>query len=251
MSERSWRTETKPFARRKQRAPDLKVKTQDMKADIVFLEEPKFENFGYKKDGSEDIRFWTSVGYLGGNALCSMYNRDEKKKYEVPAQVGEVYTLWFSNTIKQGVANIWPDEDILLSGKSVQIGRHVIEGGPFGAYLGYSVAEIEGNSALIERIFERHHEMEDAGPPDEDELEEVKAGNQDLEVAYQLVSTSLQALTNMSFPQIQNFLNNRRSSGLMKSELSASEVANYCVSKDSKKFEIVADGDVKSLVLKS
>lgn len=242
----AWRGSTQAWSG-KARAPDLKIQYPTNIADVVILSEPEMRNFGTRPDGSPDDRYYIKIGYLSGNALAGMYNREEKKKYEVPAEVGDIYTLWMGKSLIQALVNIWPDEDEPMIGKVVKVGRIKVTGGRFGGYLGYTAEELTVYStALVDGLFEKVSE-EDA--KELDEPQKIEAGNEDLEIAFQLVNTSLQALSTMSYPQLENFLNSRRAAGLMKIELSAQEVANYCVSKDPAKFGIEVDGDSKSLVL--
>lgn len=243
----AWRGSTQAWSG-KARAPDLKVQYPGNTADVVLLSEPLMQNFGTKADGSPDERYRITVGYLEGNALAGMYNKEEKKKYEVTAEIGNIYTLWMGKSLIQALVNIWPDEDEPMIGKVIRVGRVKVVGGRFGGFLGYTAEELTAyNTALVDRMFEKASEEE---AKELDEPQKIEAGNEDLEIAFQLVNTSLQALSTMSYPQLENFLNSRRAAGLMRVELSAQEVANYCVSKDPAKFGIEVDGDSRSLVLK-
>lgn len=244
----AWRGSTQAWSG-KARAPDLKIQYPTNTADVVMLSEPEMRNFGTRPDGSPDDRYYIKIGYLGGNALAGMYNKEEKKKYEVPAEIGDIYTLWMGKSLIQAIVNIWPDEDEPMVGKVIKVGRVKVTGGRFGGFLGYTAEEISVyNTGLVDRLFEKLTGEEAAAELDEPAAGDT--GSEDLEIAFQLVSTSLQALSSMSYAQMDNFLKSRKSAGLMKIDLSAQEVANYCVTKDPTKFEIVAEGDTRSLVLK-
>jgi len=231
------------------RPPDLKIQYPGNTADVVIIDEPVMQSFGTRTDGSPDERFHLKVGYLDGvNALAGMYDREKKEKYEVSAEIGTLYTLWMGKSLIQALVNLWPDEDEPMVGKVIRVGRVKVVGGRFGGFLGYTAEELTAyNTALVDRLFEIASAEESK---ELDEPEKIEAGSEDLEIAFQLVNTSLQALGEMSYPQLENFLKSRRSAGLMKIELNAQEVANYCVSKDPAKFEIAVDGESKSLVLK-
>lgn len=73
-----------------------------MKAQVEIIEEPVTQLFGKKtlRDGREvdDIRARVKVIYLGGSARSK--RRDEP---ELPARIGDEYTLWLGATLKGAI----------------------------------------------------------------------------------------------------------------------------------------------------
>jgi len=73
-----------------------------MTAQVEIIEEPATQNFGRKtlRDGTEvdDIRARVRVTYLGGSARSK--RRDEP---ELPARIGDEYTLWLGATLKGAI----------------------------------------------------------------------------------------------------------------------------------------------------
>jgi len=243
MSE-NWRSETKPWdsGSRKIYNP-LKIPESVNSADVVILTEPKQIKTMYGDN------FNINVGYLGGNAIYQVKDSDGKKT-EHQAETGGIYGVWLAKSLTQALVNLFPDEDDELVGKVVKLGRKRVQSEKWGSYLGYTAEELDSyNTSLVERITEKFvaeaGEESTAGDPTQEDVE-----NTDLEVGAELLGTGLAALGSMSFPQIDNFMNSRQSAGLIKTSISAEEIANFCVAKDPSKYEITSDGDVRSLVLK-
>ncbi len=88
-------------ARRTDFPASLKIQG-DVKAQVEIIEEPATQNFGKKtlRDGTEvdDIRARVKVTYLGGSARSK--RRDEP---ELPARIGDEYTLWLGATLKGAI----------------------------------------------------------------------------------------------------------------------------------------------------
>lgn len=85
-------------ARRANFPPNLKI-YGDLTAQVEILEEPVTQNFGKKslRDGTEvdDDRARCRVTYLAGTGRSK--RRDEP---ELPAKIGDEYTLWLASTLK-------------------------------------------------------------------------------------------------------------------------------------------------------
>ncbi len=90
-------------AKREDYPASLKIQG-DMTARVKIIEEPASQSFGKKttRKGEEidDIRARVKVVYLGGSARSK--RTDEP---ELPARVGDEYTLWLGATLKRAILN--------------------------------------------------------------------------------------------------------------------------------------------------
>ncbi len=90
-------------AKREDFPASLKIQG-DMKAQVEIVEEPATQSFGQKKkskDSAElidDIRARVKVIYLGGSARSKRTNEPE-----LPARIGDEYTLWLGSTLKRAI----------------------------------------------------------------------------------------------------------------------------------------------------
>lgn len=240
----NWREETEPWKNVDRKIYNtMKVREKDSKATVLILCNPREVQTGYGQSFTFDL------GYLGGNAIKQLYDPDNKKgpKPEVPVEVGDICSMWLTKTFIQSLVNLFPDENEEMVGKVVDISRNRVTGGRQGSYLAYRVEFAEEfNPALVKSLKEKYQtdfeDIEITGTTED-------VGDQYLEVAYQLVKDSLQTLEEMTFKQIDNFIAKRKSMDLIKSDITAEQVANYCVSKEPDVFKIVVDGDKKTLVL--
>jgi len=244
----NWREGTKPWDKENFGViyPTLKVPLSNSKAVVMFLNaEPRKVNTSIGESYSIDVALLD-----GKETYIDKYDKNTESKEEIPTNEPGIYSIWLSaKSLVQALVNAFPDEDSTLLHEVVKIGRQRVTGGKYGAYLGYTVEPVaEYNEALAKRLIKKY-EADAENAQQESEESEEQVVSDDLDVAYKLLSNSLESLGSMTFDQINNFLENRKKSGLMETIITATEAANYCVSKNPDKFKIEQDGDIKKLLL--
>lgn len=234
----AWKEQTKPWTKGKI-YNTFKLPNPDSVGTIVFLGEPTKIKTAFGEN------FSAHIGYLGGNGLKEVYVKKGAPKTKEPAVIGEIYGMWIAKTLIQGLVNIYPDEDDDIVGKVVTISRKWVQPEGRSPYLGYIVEEADSHNedmvATIQALY--------IAKPTEEVPEEkkVEVGNQDLEIGYQLIGSAIDALGEMSYAQLDSFIASRKESGFIQTIVSAEDLANFCVSKSPDKFEVVIDGDNRSL----